>query len=422
MNPLVGATSGAVGACVALSATYPLVIAKVRLQAQRRKKLSTAVVDAFSKQTAAARAAKKLHLQRSGVPNAKQQQPSGALQIIMHIVGEEGPLGLYTGLGAALFKAAATNFIFYFFFSLLGAKVFNVKAAAAAAVVKKKQRKSMAMSMLHGICAGICVQFCVLPIDMIVNRLQTAKAGGATGLRALMNVCSDIVAEGGIFNFWAALVPGLALTVNPGITTVMRDALSGGKTMTRAGNFWTGVLSKATAATLTYPYSMAKVQMQTAKKTVVGGGGQRSGSNKDGGAGVRTRSAGGAPASAPSSKVDTSSTRGLGPTPPRPSLPRVPSTNSILAQSSSVPKAPQPVLPLSKQARKDRGDELAKVETLMDVFSRVFKSDGVGGLYKGLLPQLSAAVLKEGILNLVRLEIAVTVRKVFVKLGLLGST
>jgi hypothetical protein len=335
-NALVGATSGAVGACVALTAVYPLVLAKVRLQAQRKRRAAT-----------------------GSAPIA------GAIDVLARVVREEGAAKLYVGLGAALMKTASTNFIFYYFFTLLGRTLFKRAARA---------RKSVSISLAHGISAGICVQLCVLPIDMVVTRLQTTKqrAESATGLRAFVDCVRSILNEGGIFNLWAGLAPGLALTVNPGVTTVMRDLLTAGRTLGRWGNFWTGMVSKATASTITYPYTVAKVQMMTqrgARKTVPSAEALLAASTRPGTGGDGGATAAGDGGAAFEAAGET--------------------------------------------ARDDAGSE----SSLIGVLVRIVRSGGVGALYTGLGPQLAAAVTKEALLNMVRLEIAGTVRRMFALLA-----
>lgn len=318
---LVGAASGAAGACVALTAIYPLALAKVRLQAQRKRRAAMGAAPI------------------SG-DAAVDAPPTGAIDLIARIVHEQGIAKLYVGLGAALMKTASTNFIFYYFFTLLGQTLFKRAARA---------RKSMALSLAHGISAGICVQLCVLPIDMVVTRLQTTmqRADSATGVRAFIDCVHAIFKEGGVFNFWAGLAPGLALTVNPGITTVMRDLLTAGRTLGRWGNFWTGMVSKATASTITYPYTVAKVQMMTrrgARKVVPSAEALLAASTRPGPGGDDGATAAGDGAAAIKASAETAS---------------------------------------------DAGSDASRDASLIDVLTRIVRSGGVSALYIGLGPQVS---------------------------------
>ena len=91
-SALQSATSGAVGAMVALALTYPLSVVKTRLQAQRRHSAKE---------------------NSSGVTEYK-----GMVHCIRSICREEGWVKLYAGFGPALFKSFVTNFVFYFFYGL----------------------------------------------------------------------------------------------------------------------------------------------------------------------------------------------------------------------------------------------------------------------------------------------------------------
>ena len=50
--------------------------------------------------------------------------------------------------------------------------------------------------------------------------------------------------------------------------------------------------------------------------------------------------------------------------------------------------------------------------TFFDVINSVYLERGFFGFYQGLAPQLLNAVLKEGILNMIRLEILKTVKNI----------
>ena len=278
-----GATAGALGSVVALLVTFPLATAKVRLQAQQRK-LATSSTSTYD--------------------------------VIHDIIHLEGFTKLYAGLLPALGKSAGTNFVFYYFFDLLKG-VF---------VSQKQKSSSLLRSLMHGMTAGACVQMVMLPFDLCVTRLM------ATGSSAsFVSTLVGVVRESGFFSLWDGLRPGLCLTVNPGVTTLMRDRLNNYfvTPSTPLRNFIIGMASKATASTLTYPYTLIKVQMQ------VEGMRHR---NKTGDEGVETK-------------------------------------------------------------------KRTKKRTMKSIFEDIVKSSGYFGLWSGLSPQLTNAVLKEALLNMVRLEI-----------------
>lgn len=172
--------------------------------------------------------------------------------------------------------------------------------------------------------AGACVQMVMLPTDLVVTRLMAT--GSSNGYFATL---FRIIQTDGVLSLWSGIRPGLALTVNPGLTTTVRNQLNASFTpVTARRNFLIGMASKAVASTLTYPYTLIKVQMQM---------------------------------------------YGMG-------------TNN-------------------EQGKKSL--------TMSEVYNQVIKDNGVLGLWKGLAPQLTNAVLKEALLNMVRLEIVQFVEGAF---------
>jgi len=99
----------------------------------------------------------------------------------------------------------------------------------------------------------------ILPIDMIVTRIQSARAKMA----GAGQVFRDIIKEGGVLGLWSGLGPGLSLTLNPGITELTLNWLTkGGRSSSAARAFWTAAVAKAVAGFATYPLVRAKVQLQ----------------------------------------------------------------------------------------------------------------------------------------------------------------
>ena len=292
-SALEGAASGAIGAALALACTFPLATAKVRLQAQRKRKAVSS---------------------KDGAETTAVQQYTGTFDVLKRVMEKEGTSTLYAGLTPALTKAASVNFIFYYFFELLS-PIFN----------RKGGKLKLASSMLHGMMSGVCVQLVTLPSDLIVTRLMSS--GSTAGY---FETLRSIVESDGILELWAGLLPGLSLTLNPGITTLIRNAL-GGASSSPVRNFYVGLVSKATASTLTYPWTICKVQMQ------IEGLRQQDGQRE-------------------------------------------------IVQGNE-------------------GDACTRKSSMHQVLSRIVRENGWAGLYAGLFPQLLNAMMKEALLNMIRLEI-----------------
>ena len=306
------ACSGAIGAVVALGITYPLAVVKTRLQAQNNK---------------GSKIHSKVHVGKEKVSWRFQKPYLGSLDCVSRIIAEEGHIKLYAGIRAAVLKAFATNFIFYFFHGLFRKFIQSRRSSAG------KAFKAL-WSMIHGILAGIGVQVCVLPIDMVVTRIQVNRSEETKGFFRTM---VGIIQEGGVLSLWNSLVPGLWLTLNPGITTASRAVLedSAAKiSYNTSTNFGIGILSKAIASIITYPYTVCKVRMQISDQT----------------------------------------------------------TAKVVENRGKLEKPAYPT---------EDNNGVSFTQTIR----RVYKENGVMGFYNGLLPQLLNAVLKEGILNMTRLEI-----------------
>eukprot|EP00929_Paragymnodinium_shiwhaense_P035954 TRINITY_DN19330_c0_g2_i1.p1 TRINITY_DN19330_c0_g2~~TRINITY_DN19330_c0_g2_i1.p1 ORF type:complete len:329 (+),score=44.22 TRINITY_DN19330_c0_g2_i1:80-988(+) len=231
------ATAGSVAAVLAGIGTYPLDVVKVRLQAQHRKTLLHRASNGAGKDKILA--SKK---EDGNGAETHSRAYDGTVDCLRRIGAEEGACSLFTGLPASCLKTALTNFIFFF----------NIRAW------RPLLRK---WPMLQGIVSGICVQLFMLPLDLLVTRIQsgcrTAKGGG------LVAELLAVVRQDGVLSLWAGLKPGLLLTLNPGITQLFLVWLGGMKKGVSSGRaFLAGAVAKAIASLLTYPYTRAKVQMQ----------------------------------------------------------------------------------------------------------------------------------------------------------------
>jgi len=220
-SPLEDAVSGAVGSVVAITCTYPLDLAKTRLQAQRRRRDSTEVAKPYT----------------------------GAFDVLLRIVREEGPFQLYRGLLASCWKAAITNFVFFY-------------------ALRVSKRRVRAAALLQGILAGVVVQLTILPVDMVVTRLQTARAAVQ---KSFLQVLWQIIKNEGFWSLWGGIGPGILLTLNPGIVEAVQSQLwKWQDPSSKLQNFLSGAVSKAIASIVTYPYVRAKVQLQVMDKTSEG--------------------------------------------------------------------------------------------------------------------------------------------------------
>ena len=179
MEQLSDAISGGCGAVISSAALHPLILLKIKLQAAKKRVV-------------------------------KDSNEKGSLlrDVVSDILKEEGVSGLYKGLGVVLAKGFCTNFIFYYVMSALEPFVYKNRKRTVARGIST--RRSF---------------WCRCSADYVPCRHDSQEANLAKQERSILCVIRDIIAEHGIKGFWQGIGPALALTINPGINTVVRMKL-----------------------------------------------------------------------------------------------------------------------------------------------------------------------------------------------------
>ncbi|GBG26365.1 Mitochondrial substrate carrier family protein Q [Hondaea fermentalgiana] len=318
MESLGEACAGGAAGVFATASMYPLVVVKTRLQAQRKQEQKGAAAE-------------------KTVAGGNKEHYDGPLDCLRKIAAHEGLAGFLSGMASSLPRAFLTNFIFYFFYAYL--KPFF-----------QKLRNHVAGNMAHGILAGIGVQLVMVPYEMVNVKVITDKTGKAT----FLDTFARLLRTEGPLGFYKGIVPAIILTLNPGITNVVRHYVTpSGAKASASKNFWSGALSKAVASLTTYPYVVAKVQMFTHEKknkkhddkeVQVGKGGNVSGEDKG----------------------------------------------------------------------QDDEEHHEEKLTTAGVLGRIIREEGLAGIYKGCEMQVGTAILKEAILNMTRHQIERFIMSLFV--------
>ncbi|OLY82868.1 Peroxisomal membrane protein PMP47A [Smittium mucronatum] len=221
---LVHALAGAGGGIISMAITYPLITISSRLQ-----------------------------VQRSHDSEAKYK---GNFDAFKKILATEGVTGLFSGIESALFGAALTNGVYYYFFE-----------ATRKVLIKFSRHGSINTfeSLISGSIAGAMTAIITNPIWVINTRLTVkdpnSKLSGST-LHELMQV----IKTDGILSLWQGIGPALILVLNPVIQYSLFEQLKNYISKTRKlGNldfFLLGALSKLIATSVTYPYIVVKSRMQ----------------------------------------------------------------------------------------------------------------------------------------------------------------
>ncbi|KIW99186.1 uncharacterized protein Z519_00849 [Cladophialophora bantiana CBS 173.52] len=246
--------SGSFGAAISNAALYPvdLIITRLQIQRQLRKDQS----------------------------HPGQEEYTGFFDGLQKIYHHEGGIaGLYTGLLQDTGKTIADSFLFFLIYSFL-------RDRRIARHAKFKGGKKVSLPALEelgvGFIAGSFTKLATTPIANIVTRKQAAalikaSEGGleesstmtATRTPTAQEIAKDILSEKGPMGFWSGYSASLVLTLNPTITFFLFETLK--KILLHSDKrhnpppsltFLLSAISKASASSITYPFSLAKSRLQ----------------------------------------------------------------------------------------------------------------------------------------------------------------
>jgi len=236
LSPFENAIAGSVSSAFANTITYPLDIAKTRLQVQTH----------------------------SQDEKDESKLYKGTLDCLQRMIKEEGLDGLYSGLFSSLFGTVASSFAYFFWYSLVKKGYYKHKPEAL------QKPLSMKVELSLGAIAGIVSHLCTLPISVVTTRQQTTAPENR---KNFLNTIVEVVRDDGITGLWKGLKPSVMLTMNPAITYsvferiksgVLENRKNAGKKMElRSGEvFVIGAFAKTVATIVTYPLIMAKIKLQ----------------------------------------------------------------------------------------------------------------------------------------------------------------
>ena len=171
-----------------------------------------------------------------------QIQVSTNPQHVLHNLSKKRFTFLYIGLKTSLLQTFLSNFGYFWFYAL----------------VKKLSRsrsQSVQLDLFLGAVAGALSRTCTTPISVLTMRKQTSDKG-------YCDIIRDILKTKGIKGFWRGYGASLVLTINPAITYGLYERFKGTKRRTPWQVFWLGAFTKSLATIITYPYILAKSQLQ----------------------------------------------------------------------------------------------------------------------------------------------------------------
>ena len=229
MDEVVNAASASVGQIVGTFATFPLDVAKTKLQATRNGERSGArpgLLRAYS---------------RPGILRMYLQKfPTKALQ------------------------QGSSRFTYYFIYSFLKNRYMRLT---------KIRRLGYAANVVLGYLAALLNVVFMAPMEKVATRVLVADEK-SDRVESLLSVVKDVYSRHGLYGFYFGWTSTFYSAANPAIQNTVFDQsrallLSGRPKLGAVESFLLGAISKAAATILTYPAIRAKtlIQNSTPKKS-----------------------------------------------------------------------------------------------------------------------------------------------------------
>nr|VWO94119.1 Calcium dependent mitochondrial carrier protein [Ganoderma boninense] len=269
LPPLAQACSGALGSAAANAISYPLDLVATKLQTTSSRKFRAA---------------------------------RGALLLILRILDREGLAGLYDGLPADTASTLLSNFLYFYFYTLLHALAARRRAASSAPLLQTVKGAITSPTrpvllgapteLAVGFVAGVASRAISTPLSVITVRLQTSDddedntesqtevltvpktTAAKTRRPGFRAVLQSIYAEESLCGFWAGFRPALPLCLTPALTFLLMQVLSrlrlprkslSASHQSALGAFLAGATANAITVTILYPLLLAKVRVQAGR-------------------------------------------------------------------------------------------------------------------------------------------------------------
>eukprot|EP01083_Nonionella_stella_P047308 126598_1 len=267
------AISGVSGTLLATLATYPIDIAKTKIQ-----------------------------LQAKGLTKTEY---SGLVDVLLTIFRRQGIQGLFRGVRGEIIKESVRNFTSFFWYSYFKEIVKRVKAepirsgrdADGKPIPKFVSEDDQAVyataqhdfwtNILLGIASSTITVFVLNPLTVAQIRIQSRKKKDMDAEFGILRTMFHVIRTNGFRSLYAGLLPSLILTLNPAIQLAVYDVLKAVWKNFRyfklrrklntsdsdmkyevdeddpsaLGHFVMGAAAKAVATFVTYPYILAKVML-----------------------------------------------------------------------------------------------------------------------------------------------------------------
>ncbi|TEY57548.1 hypothetical protein BOTCAL_0214g00110 [Botryotinia calthae] len=293
-------------------------------------------------------------LANSSPPTSKKPQKyTSVADAFDKIYNEGGIAGFYSGVLQDTSKSIADSFLFFLFYGYIRSKRLQSHHSPSKTTLPALEELGV------GALAGGLSKFFTTPLSNIVVRKQTHSMTAPSGSKSptISSIISDIREKKGIAGLWSGYSASLILTLNPSLTFFLYEFLKRvmiprdkrddpGARIT----FLLAAVSKAIASSVTYPVSLAKARAQV-----------------DDSSPVKKES------------VEKLSDNVKDATKDR--------------SKKSAQEAQKHLKDVSKQARKN---------TIIHSILKIYKEEGIGGLYEGIGGEIIKGFLGHGLTMIVK--------------------
>lgn len=271
------ALAGAGGGALSTIVTYPLLSLSTRAQTSFKPKTSdtsSETAELINGLKCNSKDGSKNDMKK---PGSKKCSPSG-LDLVRHIIAQEGIFGLYSGLESAIIGISATNFVYYYFYERT--KAFYKTSKRKAGRSGTSLNMTTSESMLAGFIAGVATAIITNPI-WVVNTRMTVRSSNMTKdpvtgkpiskPLGTIGTIQDLIKNEGFKPFFSGILPALVLVINPilqySIFEQLKNVIEKRRKLRPLDYFLIGALGKIISTTITYPYITLKSRLQVEQKT-----------------------------------------------------------------------------------------------------------------------------------------------------------
>ena len=196
-----------------------------------------------------------------------QKLPTNIWAFAVHVYKSEGLAGLYSGGHIRLLEQLTTKFTFYYFYSFF-THFFKAR------LVKGSGDIGAFLNLFVGYLAAVANTFLTLPVQ-VVSAIMMVESSPSNASRGALKVASSIVNESGYKGLYRGVLPSVILSINPAVEFMVFEQLKlqairahklrPNDALSMSAAFWFGVIAKAIATLITFPYIRVKVLLQVGR-------------------------------------------------------------------------------------------------------------------------------------------------------------